>query len=544
MDKKKTAGVIIFFLLIGAYIGYPKLNLYNHEKNIKALFNSGQYEAVHYQLRNADLEVYNFEYMYLVKTEIQLGLFSEAGVKINRLIDANKVELLQELVDELGTGLGSLLLTIDKSVDEIEYTEKVREELIKLYAFEGSTDKAMELRGDKKEIDLTYLIHLENKGDIEEFLAYYSDIPVELLDSYYKILVNMLLLHPISESSGSEELIEHFHNIAGLQLPNEAQHVFGKSAASIYNSHYNESIKYIFEHEIFTENIYFDYYNKIYSLIDSDNPQVDIGDIKENKEFDDFPLRDRLIDIVDNYTKVESFEYVTNGGVLWYYQEQGGNKYFDLFSEEEGNLPVGIQKYSISFNRSYIHLEQLHTKRRTLIYDNKFNLVKEMEPRQFLQWIDDESFIYTESGSDFKKHNLNTGVTEIYFDDIVDIKFGIRELSTFRQIWSAGEEVYTTIQQLWNMDSYADYIESPYINSENRNSFYYAIRNIEDDSSIYGVEYNFSILGSCEEYIYGAESVEDIFYVLVAVNKETLEKTNFPFYAQTRATPFYLDRGF
>lgn len=530
MDKKKITGLVIFTLALALFMGYPQIEKYRYQRSITTMLAEGKYQEVYDKILGEDegIEDFSFRYMALLKCEIALGsdldASRRANNKINKIVAAKRIDLLQQLVDDMGPTLGSYLFLIDK-VEGLVYDESTKEKLIYYLELNGETGRARELRGIE-EVDMEFMSYLLQQRSFNKYLLYYDKVP-EHLNQMYSLQLTYALIEELYKNP--ENASEYIKTVEKLSLPEEVFSSMGSYIAMIRSINPDIEGEYnaILNLPFFVDNPYFRMYTSLYSLNDPKKKDEALNDLIENEDYKDLIGWDAIVHRAENSTWVSQFHFVTDGGVLGYYTANGHLRIYDIANEKNVDFDPYLYLVSVSPNRNYyVGKSQEFQDQYFYIFDKNLKVIRKVEGEaHVVNWLDDSSFSFMsfdDVNNYYNEYNIVTGISS---RELLDYE---KEYNHLRfepvvkdaRVWSINKETYSSIEP---KENYSDWGYIP------GNKGYFTVRNLRDHSIIDRIEFDFIFLGSCDDFLYGAEP--GAVYGLVKMDKKTGEIVELPFYS-------------
>lgn len=511
MDKKKLVGLLIFTVILTAYLSYPSIHGWHLERRVNTMIEKQQYQRIYNLLSDRELDPSSNQYLNLLKAKIALG-DNKARLMLNNLVKNQELEALQKLVDELGITLGNYLIDIYK-MEGIVYQDEVREHLSFLYAFLGENlDRAMELRGDTDGIDYVYLAYLAHKGDLEALLNIYEDIPEHLLPHYYNIIVRDLIHAGLMYNPEDAKIL--LDNLMEYDFPERVLFTIGIEFVDIADSLWVG----LNEHPFFAENIYYEFFYTYSKLSNPDKRDETLLAIRSDR-FKHIKGRDILMELAENATLVHDIFSVTSEGKLNYSiisdRNTFKNYFYHLDSGGKKEVDFNLFHYRVSPNRSYIAAtEHTNLGRHILIVDKNMDIKLRKEANNYLPefWVNNSEIVLRDELRD-SRQVLNVETFEIRdYAGENPYLYGFEPEGQGFRLWSIDEERYIGLE-----------IEN--------NQFHYVIRNRKNHQKITSIPLEYLFLGSCDEYIYGIQREEGFINILVRqrIDNKNIEKL--PFYS-------------
>lgn len=551
MNKKKIAGLIIFAIFIGLIFGYPAIKEEIQErlykKNIERLMQSEHYKEAYAILSHQEISGYNWEYLALIRSELYLGYPVEDRIK--KLIEFNRKEQIQVLVDEFQDMLGPYLLLELSTVEGIIFSEKVKDFIsLNFYLrlsnpeYSDFLGKAMKIRGDREVIDPILIRHLLHNGEIEQVLQLYDEIPDEYLPHSNLAISEHLYLRSIFYWEDQRRrmykesvIVNNFKNVSTLPLPDKILGLLGIEASYVDSVWDTELYNVINKIPFITENIHYQYHRLLASLTGDDSNLFNqaLNELKAREEFHHIDGYQEAIQVAENFKRVDKFIKVSSDGVLLYQElsdteKAGENKGYDFYSSTHLDNVVKdkIEFVSTSPNRAFYLTSVWDEKIGDYYYmvlDSRFNLVnnlgfKEDKTTAFTYWIDNENvFFYGD------KVNVITNESQRYSHMGGG---GIIGPTPNYIVYSRDEQTVTTLDYKTIQTSF----------SPSRQYTHYTIRDVESEKILYQFDFGENLnghfsefIGSCDQYIYRQRAIGR-FYTIEAIEKETLNRYLLPFY--------------
>lgn len=529
MDKKKIVGIIVFAIVLTVYIWYPSMVENLEQRRIEAMFREHRYEEVYETLSQEMQHIDSWEYLALMRSEYYIGDLERFRQKLTNLIHHNKTETVQALLDEFGTQLSMFteLVNIDQ-MGGIEFKDaEIRQEVAMSYfwywersrANASYIERALELRGEKDEIDFMDVAFYYALGDIETLLDIYDEVIEKPL--YHELVTDYVMgFRSIDGQRVVKDLDKHFSHLDSLDFPEELLRNIGL-IASRYLMGGNHPPD-VLDRPFFQENIYFNYYSSLRLLNYPGTREVNLNELNEREEYASIDGIQETLEVVNNTQIISSIIEISKKGFLLYELDEEIYS-FNLFKKNNQapkQLNYGNDFY-VSNNRSYYstvkRLENHSSEgdRMDIIIDSSFEVLKTMENTLYnpsvIQWVDDNKFYYSFVGDSGWMYDMDTDIEVKIQHSNVEFQ-NIELYDPYSSLYSIDEETYTVTEYT---------SDGPY----------YRIRNIKDHSIVYEMElFDRPYLGSCEKYIYSVEFVDEVIKVLIGIDKETKQKVYFPFY--------------
>lgn len=589
MKKKKVTGLILFTLLIGGFLLYPSLKDRVEEQllryRVQSALKSEEYGRVReLVLKDGGINGFDWDYLALLEADIHLG--NNLSHHISKLQMHGKIEILQHIVDKLGEGIEDYLVLA--TIDGLVLDEQLRYQLANMqfqfiqspYYYQETIDRAMEIRGPRETVDNIYLRYLIHNGEIEQALRLYGTMEDKYKEDVLNALIPTLVQQTFYTSSFDpfthEEMLENIDRLSSLGLSDEMFRLFLREAMITYTQ--NEYIQTnIDKYTYFFDNIYYRYYSNLRKLTCyaiKENQRTEsyerileevLKDLKRD-EFKAIPETEEIIAVLEGAKKVHSFLNVNKKGSIFYYDgeniDDGAFYSYDIYTGNKVEfsfvdmLEIDIFSYrNLQFSLSSVgrdyyialsfiveedcEIEALHSLSiKNLLLDSDYNLLAVSDPfyTQTIEteWMNKVSNIVGDKKFYFPYSFNDAPITTSYVDEHranFFVELDVPGLKNYH-LYSIDDETYTIIHYKHDVNKaavqYTDYCV--YDNDTHELLYQVDLRQFD------------GLLGSCDENLYIASTVEDILIVIEAVDKKTLERTRLPFYSIEPVNP--LQGGF
>ncbi len=537
MDKKKIAGLLIFIIALGIFIGYPNIQDFQLKREVEALMADGEYFEIIAMFEKEEISEDSWKNFALLKSYFYLN-DDTFQTKLDNLIKNDNKKIVQMVVNDMGKELIWLLRDFDKMGGIVFKGEELRNALALSYILgwgrgsdEWDLERAMEIRGDKKEIDMVFLYYHAIKGNIQELIDVHNEVSNMFKEQYYAI-ISAYVLHgqTINYSSYPEEKIDellddHLRKLENLDIPKEIMRQIGLFAN---RDHYNEPFTIrMLNSPFMTENTYYQYYKLLSQLENSEQREKIIAQLNDGEGFSEVEGLEKTLEIINNGFYIQNSLNINDNGILLFIGDNKRLYKYDLFNQTDlGELGHGFKNdysypiSSVSTNRSYLFLTGwTDNGARAFFLDDDYGLVKTLDEYSIIvEWVDDHRFYQSFPGG--KIYDLASG-TETTIDQR-DVLFPtIDTTEEYPQIYRITKDSYTQVVQNYIFD----YLKGVEINT------IYMIKDLESNNIIYQKELDRDtfFLGSNKDYIFAAKNFDSIF-VLVTISKSTDQITYLPIY--------------
>ncbi|SET18860.1 hypothetical protein [Anaerobranca gottschalkii] len=400
------------------------------------------------------------------------------------------------------------------------------------YFFENEDliKRAMDLRGEREEIDRIYLTYHYFLGDKNKAIENYSLANGDCQSIFLVIFLNkrfqpFYLENSFDREEYIKELIQEIEEFTqGIQWNS------GVSKMSFVSTLYGV-INYLKIALPQQDNLVEDLFN--ISLL-KDNPFVELIELlmlleyPENKEMvqrelDRFLDKDcqeirEYIEIIVNGTPIFNVASINNGilqvaNIVRDFENErvGDLSYYNVFTGEK--LDINTQYIPSNEQRTYNYFLGYNYKDSNFegdyaLLDSNYNIIQSFGNEiSSVLWLDDSKLVYINRRGEKKVFDIEKREFIDYDDSYVkDIK--INKESLYSNIVVDGENY-----GFYTFDFYR----------------YYVVKEIGTNKEVTRYNIDFEFLGNDKDYIYGFEYFANI-KILVAFHKETLEKKVLPFY--------------
>ncbi|QNO16041.1 hypothetical protein HYG86_15330 [Alkalicella caledoniensis] len=536
MNKKTLAGIIVFIVALGLFIGYPNMEESWEQRKIKTMLRGEKYEEVYEILDKESHDISSWKYVAKMQSEYYLGNEDLFFRKLDSLIKKEERAGVQYLVDVMGEKLQLYLLRIDK-MGGIEFTRAEVQDIVAmsyLALWRGADPapviRAKEIKGARDDIDVVDLFYYYAVKDLESLLDIYTQLPDDLLDAYYELLAatiadeNMLL-------DKEFDLDKHFEKLDKFVLPKEIEREVTFAISGIIMNILDQNHRDIFlQQNFFKNNLQFNFFYSLRKSIFENHREEAIKDMNNKEKYSFIDGYQDIIDVVNNGTYVMSSRdqnwhhlfQISKDGYMVFQNDSRRYKVNLLMGEDPEDYEYSII-HSSSHDGSYFHANIYGNPG---ILDSKFNLVMEFEEEASVSWVDAKTFHYGAYDNSNEEFIFNLETKERTPMALRDVKFKYLEnhYGDYNYIYRFDDQTYTVIP--WE--------EIVKESGEKEIVQYYRVRNISDNSLVFELQMPSDFMGSCNKYVYYFEE-RDVLQVLTGIDKETNEKVYFPFF-QLRST--------
>lgn len=535
MNKKTLAGIIVFIVALGLFIGYPDIAESWEKRKIQSMLRSEKYEEVFEILDKESHDISSWRYVAKMQSEYYLGNEDLFFRKLDSLIKKEERAGVQYLVDVMGEKMHFYLLQIDQ-MGGIEFTRAEVQDIVAisyltLWRGEDITAlvRAKEVKGSRDDIDIIDLFYYYAVKDLETLVEIYTQVPDDLLDAYYELLAatiadeNMLLDKEFN-------LDKHFEKLDKLVLPKEIEREVTFAISGIMMNILDQNDRDIFlQQNFFKNNMQFNFFYSLRKSIFENHREEAIKDMNNKEKYSLIDGYQDILEVVNNGTYVMS-----SRDQNWHHLFRISKDGYMVFQNDSRRYKVNLltvevpedYEYSIihssSHDGSYYHANIYGNPG---ILDSKFNLVMEFEEEASITWVDAKTFHYGAYGTSEEEFIFNLETKEKTSMALRDVQFTyIENPYDDNDVYRFDDETYSVVlwEEITNEPGDKELVQ------------HYRVRSISDNSLVYELQMPNDFVGECEKYVYYFEKV-DVLQVLTGVSKATNEKIHFPYF-QFRST--------
>jgi hypothetical protein len=383
--------------------------------------------------------------------------------------------------------------------------------------------KAMELRGEREEIDRIYLVYHYYFGDKEKAIENFPLASIDCQNYFFAIFFNrkfrpLLTLESFNDPFERGKYIDALiKELDEMELSREMERHFITYYYAILN--YLKDLLSIEEYEkltnisIFKNSPLLEIFTLLRELKNIDNQEMVQSELKKVLDRDCQEIEDlrEILEIVINGTPIYNLVSVNNG--ILQVERENNLQYYNIFTGEKLNIDTQYVPYG---NRTYYYFvgykynNNNNWRQEYALLDGNYNIIHNFGDEILtVLWLDHSKLVYTDKSSKRRVFDIESR-TFIDYDDRY-----VKEIKETKE--------YNHISNIVIDGDYYGFYTFDGIYR------YYLIREIATNKEVARYKMDFYFLEDDRDYIYGFEYFANI-RLLVALNKETLEKKVLPFY--------------